>query len=295
MTWSKRRWPGYCGMFEGLYGLSCVENQVLAFLRQQEVDVAPLYYNSAVPLKELFFFMVIQGGSPVCFDRVQRIQDDLRTRGILAFEKREQELPAWLHILSEQTEREAVLILVTPEFTKSVLMARGFRDDHYVRLLRRGTGWVVFNDIPDKSVTLTDAELREAYAGDGFCLSLCRGMDREDRLRFWNSRIFKPESHVDFWFYEQDLDGVPDVGRRLRDMIGIYKQLRYRMAAFYENYGLDMAFLWEKEPEMERIYALTEYYHLKRSVPSSQFYILLQEIARMDNSLMAQLRNRLGG
>ena len=59
MTGSKRRWPGCCGMFEGLYGLSCVENQVLAFLRQQEVDVAPLYYNSAVPLKELFFFMVI--------------------------------------------------------------------------------------------------------------------------------------------------------------------------------------------------------------------------------------------
>ena len=127
-------------MFEGLYGLSCVENQVLAFLRQQEVDVAPLYYNSAVPLKELFFFMVIQGMSPVRFDRVGRIQDDLRARGMLAFEKREQELSAWLETLSEQTEREAVLILVTPEFTKSVLMARGFRDDHYVRLLPEGRG-----------------------------------------------------------------------------------------------------------------------------------------------------------
>ena len=128
-------------MFEGLYGLSCVENQVLAFLRQQEVDVAPLYYNSAVPLKELICFMVIQGMSPVRFDRVGRIQDDLRARGMLAFEKREQELSAWLETLSEQTEREAVLILVTPEFTKSVLMARGFRDDHYVRLLPEGEGW----------------------------------------------------------------------------------------------------------------------------------------------------------
>ena len=65
-------------MFEGLYGLSCVENQVLAFLRQQRVEVAPLYYNSAVPLKELFFFLVIQGIRPVYFDRVRRIQDDLR-------------------------------------------------------------------------------------------------------------------------------------------------------------------------------------------------------------------------
>ena len=87
-------------MFEGLYGLSCVENQVLAFLRQQEVDVAPLYYNSAVPLKELLFFMVIQGMSPVRFDRVGRIQDDLRARGMLAFEKREQDLSAWLETLS---------------------------------------------------------------------------------------------------------------------------------------------------------------------------------------------------
>ncbi len=295
MTGSKRRWPGCCGMFEGLYGLSCVENQVLAFLRQQEVDVAPLYYNSAVPLKELFFFMVIQGMSPVRFDRVGRIQDDLRARGMLAFEKREQELSAWLETLSEQTEREAVLILVTPEFTKSVLMARGFRDDHYVRLLPEGEGWAVFNDIPDKSVMLTGIELREAYAGSGFHLCLRRGLDREERRRFWNGRIFKPENHVDFWFYEQDLDGIPDVGRRLRDMIGIYKQLRYRIAAYYEDYGLDMAFMRKMEPEMERIYALSEYYHLKRTVPPSQFYTLLQEIARMDNRLMAELRSRLGG
>ena len=64
LTGSKRRWPGCCGMFEGLYGLSCVENQVLAFLRQQEVDVAPLYYNSAVPLKELFFLHGHPGDEP---------------------------------------------------------------------------------------------------------------------------------------------------------------------------------------------------------------------------------------
>ena len=83
------------------------------------------------------------------------------------------------------------MILVTPEFTKSVLMARGFRDDHYVRLLPEGEGWAVFNDIPDKSVMLTGTELREAYAGSGFHLCLRRGLDREERRRFWNGRIFK--------------------------------------------------------------------------------------------------------
>ena len=76
-------------------------------------------------------------------------------------------------------------------------------------------------------------------------------------------------------------------------MIGIYKQLRYRIAAYYEDYGLDMAFMRKMEPEMERIYALSEYYHLKRTVPPSQFYTLLQEIARMDNRLMAEREQRL--
>lgn len=282
-------------MFEGLYGLSCVENQVLAFLRQQGIEVAPLYYNSTVPLKELFFFMVIQGMRPAYFDRVKRIQDDLKERGVLAFEKRKQALTVWLEALKEQTKTEAVLILVSPEFTKHVLMARGFRDDHYVRLFWAEGNWVIANDIPDKTMTLTAGELQNAYAGEGFSFRLCRPLTREDRRQYWNSRLFKPENHTPFWFYEQDLDGVSDVGSRLRDMVGIYKQLRCRTVAYYENWGFDMAFMRDRQPEIERLYALSEYYHLKRGIPPSQFYGLLQELARIDNALMTELRSRLGG
>ncbi len=282
-------------MFEGLYGLSCVENQVLAFLRQQGIEVAPLYYNSAVPLKELFFFMVIQGMRPAYFDRVKRIQDDLKERGVLAFEKREQELSAWLDELEGQAKQEAVLILVSPEFTKNVLMARGFRDDHYVRLSCTEGNWTVINDIPDKTVTLTTGELQNVYAGDGFYLRLCRPLTKEDRRQCWTGRLFKPENHTPFWFYEQDLDGISDVGSRLRDMVGIYKQLRCRTVVYYENWGLDMAFMRDRQPEIERLYALSEYYHLKRGIPPSQFYGLLQGLARIDNALMTELRSRLGG
>ena len=282
-------------MFEGLYGLSCVENQVLAFLRQQRVEVAPLYYNSAVPLKELFFFLVIQGIRPVYFDRVRRIQDDLRERGILAFEKRDETLSFWLDRADDGSGPEASLILVTPAFTAETLMARGFRGDHYVRLLRRNRDWVIQNDIPDREVVLPLEELEKAYAGSGFCIRLCREPDRDDVRFFWSSRTFKPENHTAFWFYEQDLDGVPDVGIRLRDMTGIYKQLRYRTAAYYETHGLNTTFIWKKGAEMERIYALAEYYNLKRSIPPSQFFSLLNEIARMDNALMSELRMKLGG
>ena len=85
------------------------------------------------------------------------------------------------------------------------------------------------------------------------------------------------------------------MGSRLRDMVGIYKQLRCRTVVYYENWGLDMAFMRDRQPEIERLYALSEYYHLKRGIPPSQFYGLLQELARIDNALMTELRSRLGG
>ena len=58
--------------------MSCVENQVLAILRERRNDIRPLYHNSAVPLRELFFSLVVRGEKPYRFYLVPRIQEELK-------------------------------------------------------------------------------------------------------------------------------------------------------------------------------------------------------------------------
>ena len=70
-------------MFEEVYGLSCVENQLLALLREEGNDIRPLYHNAAVPLEKLVGFFMREGGKPYRFYEVPRIQDELTELGVL--------------------------------------------------------------------------------------------------------------------------------------------------------------------------------------------------------------------
>jgi hypothetical protein len=48
-------------MINTLYGLSCLENHTLAILHERGMDIRPLYRDCAMPMKELFFFLIYHG------------------------------------------------------------------------------------------------------------------------------------------------------------------------------------------------------------------------------------------
>ena len=67
-----------------VYGLSCVENQILRLLDGRGWDITRLYANSAIPMKELFYRIVRQGERFERFERIPRIQTLLREEGLLS-------------------------------------------------------------------------------------------------------------------------------------------------------------------------------------------------------------------
>lgn len=279
-------------MFEQVYGFSCVENQVLARLKSRGMDIVPLYHEAAMPIKELFFFMVIEGKKQEYFDRVTRAQDLLRDMGIIDFRRRRARCDDLPDMIRNQPDTNDVLIRVNEGFAKEVLHARALRSDHFVLVSRNGDGFVLLNDIPELAVPVNDSGLIAAAQGEYFLLTVCRDITDEDREALWRMRRFRAENHIPFCFYKKDLEGIPEVGIRLRNMAGIYKALRRRMAAYYGDF-VDTAFIRERIPQMERYYAMLEYYNLKKTVPLEKYFLLLDELNGMEQEIMKELKCRL--
>lgn len=280
-------------MFENLYGLSCVENQVLAFLLEAGMDIRPLYYDAALPMKELFFFLVLRGEPPERFERLPRIQNTLKELEILdmTLERRGE--------VSEALERAAgcganqmVLIRLKLGYSSRVLRARGWREDHFARLRWADGMFWVDNDIPEVSAVLLRKAAQEAYDGEYFLVSLRRALTASDARRLWRRRRFRPELHVPFHFEPDDLRGLPDMGERLRNMTGIYKTLRRRMAAYYGQYT-DTDFLTKLAAEAEKTYARLEYCRLKYVTDTAPYFALLRELNIRDNEAMERLKTQL--
>ena len=50
-------------MLKHNYGLPPKEDALISFLMDKKVDFTPMFYNSAIPIKELFYYFVIAGNS----------------------------------------------------------------------------------------------------------------------------------------------------------------------------------------------------------------------------------------
>ena len=181
-------------MFEEVYGLSCVENQLLALLREEGNDIRPLYHNAAVPLEKLVGFFMREGGKPYRFYEVPRIQDELTELGVLHVRLiRMADRERLWEGLRHRREKQWILARVLPSFTTSVLRARGLREDHYVRVEMRDNALLLYNDIPEKTLRLEKAAFSAAYADEILLLTLYRGLDAQMKDCLWERRLFRPE------------------------------------------------------------------------------------------------------
>lgn len=280
-------------MFEDICGLSCVENQVLAILKQRDMDVSPLYHNSAMPLKEIFFYMVILGKKQEYFDRLPRIQKILKKLDIISMELlNEPMIKKVRKEIRKCKDNEYVLLKIEPVHVKEKLSARGLRNDHFVLVRAINEKFELINDIPEKIILLTARQLTEFYGGEYFKLTVNREISADDIKTLWRQRKFKPEKYTPFYFCEGDFDGIPDIGIRLRNMTGILKLLRHRLAEYYKNY-VDTDFIKLKMPSIEKTYSTFEYYNLKKNTSFAKYYDLFIELNRIDICIMEELKCRL--
>ena len=286
-----RRWTG---LFEEVYGLSCVENQLLALLREEGNDIRPLYHNAAVPLEKLVGFFMREGGKPYRFYEVPRIQDELTELGVLHVRLiRMADRERLWEGLRHRREKQWILARVLPSFTTSVLRARGLREDHYVRVEMRDNALLLYNDIPEKTLRLEKAAFSAAYADEILLLTLYRGLDAQMKDCLWERRLFRPDGEKAGTLDREEAARQENASGRLVDLLGVYGLLRRRMRAYYGQY-VDTDFIGRALPEIDRLYARAGYAHL-RGGPDRHTAELLRALEDLDAALMGELNEKLKG
>lgn len=73
-------------MLKHNYGLTPKEDALISFLIDKEVDFVPLFYNSAIPIKELFYYFVIAGNSFYDFNRIPSLFTEFQNFNIVLAE-----------------------------------------------------------------------------------------------------------------------------------------------------------------------------------------------------------------
>lgn len=280
-------------MYEKIFGLSCVENHVLAILKQRNEKIEYIYYDSGLSLHDLYVDLVEKGVKQEYFNRIERIQNVLKKMGIIDFVKTETvQFDNVRQAVYRCKENEYILIRVTPYFSKTVLMARGFRPDHFV-YIRAGDGnFEVINDIPERAVLFTDYQFKENFAGEFFRLIVKRRINKEDILYLWGIRKFCPEYVSNNKININKLENVEDIGIKLRNLTGVYKILRYRMFYYYGNY-INTDFILKTMPQIEKVYTMSEYYNLKPGISIDKYIDLFYRLNEIDDYIMKKLSKEM--
>ncbi|MCI8371699.1 MAG: hypothetical protein HFI75_04755 [Lachnospiraceae bacterium] len=280
-------------MYEGIYGLSCVENHVQAVLRQHGERVEASYYNSAVPLADLYKQMVTEGIRQEHFYLLERVQEIWKRLGILELVKIKHAPAAkMLQAVCSCQKNECLLVRVTPDFTRRKLLARGLREDHFVCVKKGGNKFEVYNDIPERRLWLREEQLEESYDGEYFHLSIRRKMTKADRDYLWQNRRFRPEEFYMQKFMAVGFEDLEQIGYKLRNLTGVYKLLRYRMAEYYGQY-VDTEFIRQVMPEIEKFYAMFEYYNLKSVSKTDKYKELFDQLVNLDDKIMSTLKKKM--
>ena len=280
-------------MFERVYGMSCVENQVLALLQKRGMDISMLYYDCAIPISALFGSLVECGIRQEYFHQLPKSQDILKELGVIRLDLTKEPNAGQVLTRIEQNDGNAfVLARITPEFVQKSLWAKGLRPDHYVLVQRAGSQIILTNDIPERTIQISKEEFEACYAQEYFLLTINRTLNPTDRERLWNLRTFRLERPAAFEVSMDALGNIDNFGIRLRDLAGVCKLMRYRLAEYYRHF-VSTEFIYRSISLYQKYHATFEYYNLKQNIPLKRYYSLLCEMIQTDRRLLEELRRRI--
>ena len=281
-------------MFEDIYGLSCIENQVLAILKERNQKIALAYHDSAMPVHEIFKVIVRHGVKQENFVYLKRVHDLLKELGVIDFSmKRTSDIDELVQEISDCGSDEYILIRVSVDFTKNVLHARGLRKDHFVRINPSKSGaFVIINDIPELSIRVGREQLAHIFRNYYIRIKVTRELSQDDARRLWGQRKYKPEEIKSVRYNPGSL-GI-DAGERIRDIAGINKILKRRMTEYYGIYT-DTSFIKRILPETDKLYAVAEYYVLKKNTAPEKWESILKYLYDYDEKIFGELGEKLRG
>lgn len=256
-------------MHPKVFGLSCIENQILSLLYDNNQPIECLYFDCAIPLCDLFNYLVVNNVPFYEFNLITRIQDVLKMLGIIEM-KLHQVTFAQMKRLLSSCNKIHFLIRVNKNFVINRLHKRNFREDHFVKVERSENLYKITNDIPNISFIINENELIDAYDGQIFLVRICRSIGYDDIEYLKCHRVFKAEEI----YYKNHKNVAIDNISRIVDLVVVYNILRHRMREYYK-----VAFIDEHFETIENLRAKSQYCVLRGDKKGiSEIYNQLNDI-----------------
>ena len=268
-------------MLKHKYGLTPKEDALINYLADKKIDFTPMFYNSAIPIKELFYFFVIAGKTFYEFDRIPDLFTELQNFHVMQFES----------FITEDLQKVRRLIR-TADTNEGFLinLSSDEADNKWAYIKANNMRFTIDTIQSGKDNDVSALQLRKMYAGEIVKLKLLNS-DMPNYNQLFVQRLFKPELYVPFYFVESDLDNVDDLLLKMGNMFYAYKVTRYRMIEYYSIFT-DVKFMRKSMERIERVYRLLIHLKNKGNVKSNCF-VMLHELNKEDISMMSNLKEKL--
>lgn len=267
-------------MLEHKYGLNPKEDALISFLTDKKIDFTPLFYNSAIPIKELFYFFIIAGNSFYNFNRIPSLFEELEKNNVLTIEnKKEYDLQKLRRTIRNKSLRSGVLIRTVDKENS----------EQWAYIKAQDTQFSIINSSKSKSL-VSAVRLRKIYAGEFIELQLMHN-NAPTSQTLLSRRLFKPEQFIPFYFVESDFGSIEDLHHKLSNMFYAYKITRNRMMRYYSCF-IDTEFMHDY---LKRIGDLIKVLnHLKEGpTERNKCFALLRELNQIDVFMMSQLKEKM--
>ncbi len=273
-------------MYENLYGLSCLENQILGILKINGIDINKFYKNSYISTEELYKCVFIEKQKLQHFNGVAKIQDELKNSKVIDLTKLKQ--TNFLMVKEELDKckfNEYILIRITADYVKKVFFARGLRNDHFVWFMKKENIYYLYNDIPEIQY---EFNLNETfYDNEYFKLVVYK----DKLIKFSNSKSINKINFIEKINFNDLLKiNENEFIDYLINFILILKTLRSRIKMYYSDY-YNTDFFAEYIIFLEKQCYLINYYKLKKSKSLHDYLNIFKNIVDEDEKYINKLIN----
>lgn len=268
-------------MLKHRYGLTAKEDAVISFLIDKKINFIPLFYNSAIPIKELFYFFVIAGNSFYEFNRIPDFLSELQKLNVLQFDEIDtKDLQKIRQLIRGVDDKSGILIKLSNESDK----------EQWGNVKPEGKQFAIEVFPLGERYVVSALQLRKLYGGITIQMKVLHSEISDNELHA--VRLFKPEQYIPFCFMESDLDGIENLLPRMQNLFYAYQVMRYRMIKYYANFvGVEP--IQNSMKKIDGFCRLSTHLKDKGNVKSNCF-ALLHELNQEDIWMMNILKEKLG-
>lgn len=162
-------------LLDGIYGLSCVENYFLYFLKEQGYSYIPFFFDSYLSFETIIKEFVENKAEYSSFYRMTRLQKLAAEYGLIDITSKQDKKVR----LADDRHFEYAAIQVKPSFIREKYERNLWREDHFILLKKVEQTLFYLNDIPRDTNTITYEEIDQIYDGKFLKFSIKKAIDKD--------------------------------------------------------------------------------------------------------------------